>query len=175
MVVYILRHAIAEERGTAGYPNDDRPLTEDGKNKMSKAAKGISKIVGDVDVILTSPLIRAHDTAKIVARALGAEHKIEICKELTPGNSLKKLLSSLSKFKGLKSIMVVGHQPDLGYLASALLGSSESIVEFKKGAICAIEASTLPSQANGRLLWLLQPKHIRAFASSKRSTHGQIV
>src|SRR5512141_2041554 len=122
MVVYLLRHAIAEERGKAGYPNDDRPLTEDGKNKMSKAAIGISKLVGDIDVILTSPLIRAHDTAKIVARALGAEQKIEVCKDLSPGNSLKKLLSYLSKFKGMKNMLIVGHQPDLGYLASAMLG-----------------------------------------------------
>jgi phosphohistidine phosphatase len=175
MVVYMLRHAIAEERGKAGYPNDDRPLTEVGRNKMSKEAKGISKIVGKVDVILTSPMIRAHDTAKIVARALGAESKIKVCKDLTPGHSLKKLLASLSKFKELKGIMVVGHQPDLGYLASALLGSSESIVEFKKGAICAIEISTLPPSANGRLLWLLQPKHVREFAPSRRSTHGQAV
>ncbi len=164
MVVYILRHAIAVERETASYPNDDRPLTEEGKEKMSKAARGIAKLVDDIDVILTSPLVRAHDTAKIVARALDAEQKLELCKELAPGSSLKNLLSSLSKYKGLKSIMVVGHQPDLGYLASALLGSNESIVEFKKGAFCAIEVSTLSPKGKGTLLWHLQPKQLRALA-----------
>jgi phosphohistidine phosphatase len=164
MLVYILRHAIAVERGTAGYPNDDRPLTEDGKEKMAKAAKGIAELVDDVDVILTSPLIRAHDTARIVARALGVEQKLEVCKDLMPGSSIKDLLSYLSKFKGLHSIMVVGHQPDLGYLASALLGSDESIVEFKKGALSAIEVSTLPPRSKGKLIWHLQPKHLRALA-----------
>jgi phosphohistidine phosphatase len=164
MVVYILRHAIAVERETASYPNDDRPLTEEGKEKMSKAAKGIAKLVDDIDVILTSPLVRAHDTATIVARALDAEQKLELCKELAPGSSLKNLLSSLSKYKGLKSIMVVGHQPDLGYLASAFLGSNESIVEFKKGAFCAIEVSTLSPKGKGTLLWHLQPKQLRALA-----------
>lgn len=164
MVVYIVRHAIAVERETASYPNDDRPLTEAGKGKMSKAAKAIAKLVRDVDVILTSPLIRAHDTARIIARALGAEQKLELCKGLAPGSSLKDLMSYLSKYKGMKSIMVVGHQPDLGYLASAMLGSNESIVEFKKGAICAIEISALPQKGKGMLLWHLQPKQLRALA-----------
>jgi phosphohistidine phosphatase len=164
MLVYILRHAIAIQRGTAGYRNDDRPLTDDGREKMTKAAKGIAKVVGDVDVILSSPLIRAHDTAEIAARALGAEQKIEICKELLPGSSLKSFLTYLSKFKALNSIMVVGHEPDLGYMASALLGSDKSIVEFKKGALCAIEVSTLPSHSNGKLIWHLQPKQLRALA-----------
>lgn len=164
MIVYILRHAIAVERGTAGYPNDDRPLTEEGKQKMSKAAKGIAEIVDDIDVILTSPFIRAHDTARIASRSLGAEHKLEVCKELVPGASLKNLLSYLAKYKGLGSIMVVGHEPDLGYLASALLGSEESIIEFKKGALCAIEVSTLPPRSKGKLMWHVQPKHLRALA-----------
>jgi phosphohistidine phosphatase len=164
MLVYILRHAIAVDRGTASYPNDDRPLTEDGKDKMSKAAKGIAELIDEIDVILTSPLIRAHETARIASRALGAEQKLEVCKELLPGNSLKNLLSYLSKYKSLNSIMVVGHQPDLGFLASALLGSDESIVEFKKGAMCAIEVSTLPPRSKGKLIWHLQPKHLRALA-----------
>jgi phosphohistidine phosphatase len=164
MIIYLIRHAVAVERGTASYPNDDRPLTEDGKDKMSKAARGIVEIVGDVDLILSSPLIRAHDTAKIVARALGAEHKLENCRELIPGSSLKNLISFLTKYKGLKSIMLVGHQPDLGYVASALLGSNESIIEFKKGAICAVEISSLSPRSKGVLLWHLQPKQLRALA-----------
>jgi phosphohistidine phosphatase len=164
MIVYILRHAIAVQRGTAGYPNDDRPLTDDGKDKMEKAAKGIAEIVDDVDAILTSPLIRAHDTARIAARALGAEQKIEVCKELLPGGSLKGLLAFLSKFKALNSIMLVGHEPDLGYVASALLGSEKPVVEFKKGALCAVEVSTLPPRSSGKLIWHLQPKHLRSLA-----------
>jgi phosphohistidine phosphatase len=164
MMVYLLRHAIAVERGTASYPNDDRPLTEDGKDKMAKAAKAIAKLVDDVDVILSSPMIRAHDTASIAAQVMAAEHKLEICRELAPGSSLKNLLSYLSKYKGLSSIMIVGHEPDLGYLASALLGSNDSIIEFKKGALCAIEVSALSVKGKGILKWHLQPKQLRALA-----------
>ncbi len=164
MIVYILRHAIAIEKGTSGYHNDDRPLTEDGKDKMAKAAKGITKLVEGVDVILSSPLVRAYDTAKIAARALGAEHKLEVCTNLLPGSSLKGLLTYVAKYKALNSVMMVGHEPDLGYLASALLGSDDAIIEFKKGSLCAIEVSTLPPRAKGKLVWHLQPKQLRAMA-----------
>jgi phosphohistidine phosphatase len=159
--IYILRHGIAVQRGTAGYPNDDRPLTDDGKEKMRKGARGIAAIIGSVDVILTSPLIRAHDTAKIAADALGADHKIEVCKELLPGSSAKKLMIYLAKYKNLDHIMIVGHEPDLGFLASALLGSEQSIIEFKKGALCCIEVSSIPPRGAGTLHWHLQPKQLR--------------
>ena len=164
MRVYLLRHAIAAERGSAAYVDDDRPLTEEGKDKMSKAAKGLASLVDNIDVILSSPLIRAHDTARIAARALRAENKVQICKELAAGGSLKNLMTYLSKFRSLNSIMLVGHQPDLGFIASLLLGSETSIIEFKKGSLCCIEVSTLPPRSKGTLIWHLQPKHLRALA-----------
>ncbi len=161
MFVYILRHAIAVQRGSAAFPNDDRPLTEDGQEKMRRAAKGIARLVDTLDVVLTSPLIRASETAKIVAVELGVEQKIEICKELLPGASAKKFLVYLAKYKSFENIMIVGHEPDLGYLASALVGSDQSIIEFKKGALCCIEVSTLPPKGVGTLIWHLQPKQLR--------------
>ena len=129
---------------------------------MKKAARGIAALVKRIDLILTSPLIRAHDTARIASRALRAEKKLEVCKALMPGGSVKTLLSSLSKYSGRKSIMVVGHEPDLGRFASSLLGSETSIIELKKGALCAIEVSGLPPHAKGKLLWHMQPRHLRA-------------
>ena len=164
MRVYLLRHAIAAERGSAAYADDDRPLTEEGKAKMSKAAKGLATLIGDIDVILTSPLIRAHDTARIAGRALRAENKVQVCKELSAGNSLKNLMTYLAKFRSLNAIMLVGHEPDLGFIASHLLGSDGSIIEFKKGSLCCIEVSTLPPRTKGTLIWHLQPKHLRALA-----------
>ena len=164
MRIYLLRHAIAVDRGSAAYVDDDRPLTEEGAEKMSKAAKGLASLIPDIDVILTSPLIRAHDTANIAARALRAENKVQVCKELSSGSSVKNLMTYLSKFRSLNSIMLVGHQPDLGFIASLLLGSDSSIIEFKKGSLCCIEVSTLPPRSKGTLIWHLQPKHLRALA-----------
>jgi phosphohistidine phosphatase len=164
MRIYLLRHAIAVDGGAAAYADDDRPLSEEGREKMSKAAKGLAALITDIDVILTSPLIRAHDTARIAARALRAENKIQVCKELSAGSSVKNLMTYLSTFRSLNSIMLVGHQPDLGFIASLLLGSDSNIIEFKKGSLCCIEVSTLPPRSNGTLIWHLQPKHLRALA-----------
>jgi phosphohistidine phosphatase len=162
MLIYLLRHAIAVQKGEAAYPNDDRPLTEEGIEKMSKSAKGITRVVEEVDVILTSPLSRAAQSAKIVAKALGAENKMQVCRELAPGNSTKSLISYLAKFKKLQSIMLVGHEQDLSSLALSLLGATSSVVlHLKKGALCCIEVPTIPSQRHGTLAWLLTSKQLR--------------
>ncbi|HZV11962.1 MAG TPA: phosphohistidine phosphatase SixA [Candidatus Kapabacteria bacterium] len=164
MFVYILRHAIAIPSGTVRLKNDDRPLTKEGKKKMTKAAKGIASLIGNVDLILTSPLIRARDTAKITADVLGVENKIETCEYLAPGSPTKNLLLSLGKYKNFKSILLVGHEPELGFIASALLGSPSSVVRFKKGALCCIEVASLPPNRPGRLIWHLPPKVLRSLA-----------
>ena len=164
MLIYILRHAIAAPRGVKPYPNDDRPLTEEGIEKMSKGAKGILRVVEEIDVILTSPMARTIETAKIVAKALNAESKLQVCNELTPGNSLHHLFLYMAKFKKLKSVMIVGHEPDLAFFASALIGKKTPIVEFKKGSLCYIEVSTIPPRKDGILLWHLTPKQLRLMA-----------
>ena len=164
MLVYLLRHAIAAPRGVQPYPNDDRPLTEEGIEKMSKEAKGIRQVIDDVDIILTSPLLRAAETARIVAQILNVESKFQVCNELAPRSSIHLLLTYLAKFKKLNSIMIVGHDPDLTYFASVLLGKKTPIIEFKKGSLCCIEVSTIPSRKDGILLWHVTPKQLRLMA-----------
>ena len=164
MLFYLLRHGIAAPRGVKPYPNDDRPLTEEGIDKISKAAKGIIHVVDDVDVILTSSLARATETARIVAEALRIESKLQVCHELAPGSSLQNLLTYLAKYKKLRSIMIVGHEPDLAYFASALLGKKTPVIEFKKGSLCCIEVNSIPSKKDGTLLWHLTPKQLRLMA-----------
>jgi phosphohistidine phosphatase len=162
MLIYLLRHAIAVPRGSAEYPNDDRPLTETGIRKITQEAKSLSLIIQPPAAILTSPLSRAAETAKIFASALSVERKVQICHELLPGSSLKKLMRHLVRHKNLSSILLVGHEPDLGCFASSLLGSTTSILEFKKGSIACIEIDCLPPRTTGRLLWLLAPGQARA-------------
>jgi phosphohistidine phosphatase len=161
MQIYLLRHAIAVPRGSVSFPNDDRPLTEEGVKKMAKAAKGAAKILPAIDVILSSPLKRAHETATIIARAIGAEHRLEICNHLLPNSSMKSVMSYLAKYKELQSILIVGHGPDIGFIASSLLGSSDDVIEFKKGALCCIETESIPPKNHGKLLWHLPPRFLR--------------
>jgi phosphohistidine phosphatase len=165
MILYLLRHAIAVPRGTTAYPNDDRPLTKEGIDKMMKGAKGMSRVIEEVDMILTSPLSRAKETARIAADVLRAKDKVDVCQELAPGSSVKDLLAYLAKHKNLSHVLLVGHEPDLGYLASSLLGSTSSIIEFKKGALCCLEVPQLPTRRPATLLWHLTPKQLRQLAS----------
>lgn len=168
MEIYILRHGIAVSRGTPGYPNDDRPLTEEGIEKMTEAAKGIAKFVKKFDLIVSSPLIRALDTARLTAKAVDYKDDIVISKYLLPGSSNNNLLDFLSKYKSKKSILLVGHEPYLGLLASGLLGIGDSVIEFKKGGICRIDIDSMPPHSPGMLVWSLAPKQLRLIVKTKK-------
>lgn len=162
MEIYILRHAIAVPRGSKEYPNDDRPLTKKGIQKMKSASRGIARLLPKIDVILTSPLLRASDTAKIVAKALKWKEKVNTCDELLPGTDLTNALNRLEKYTEKKRVLIVGHEPDLGSLASVLLGSKSPILQFKKGSLCRIDVSSFPLTDHGTLIWHLTPKQLRA-------------
>ena len=164
MNIYLLRHAIAIERGTPGYPNDDRPLTEAGIEKMKKGAKGISRCIERPDAILPSPLKRALETAKIMAAELNAPGIVKTTDALLPGGAAKQLSDELAKYRSAEALLLVGHSPDLERIAATILGTPARLMEFKKGGICAIELDALPARRPGRLLWLLTPKQLRAIA-----------
>ena len=165
MKIYLLRHAIAESREGKNYPNDDRPLTEEGRRKMSAAANGITKIAKHFDLIISSPLVRAYDSAVIVAKAVNYKTKIDTCKLLLPGNSPHAVLSYLAKFNAKKNVLLVGHEPGLSMLASALLGYDKSVIEMKKGALCRIDADRLSTSKTAKLIWHLSPKQLRKLGS----------
>lgn len=167
MHLYLLRHAIAVPRGTPGYPNDDRPLTEEGARRMTRAAEGLARVVGRVDVILTSPLSRALQTARIAAEALDRAERVQLCDALLPTEPAREVFSHLRGLPGASGVLLVGHEPTMGLLASLLLGTEESVVEFRKGAACLIEVSSMPPERPGLLRWHLQPRHLRALAGGK--------
>jgi phosphohistidine phosphatase len=168
MQFYILRHAIAVPRGTPGYPNDDRPLTEEGIRKMIENARAIEILAGKFDAIISSPLIRALHTANIVSEYTGYKGKISITEFLLPGNPQRSLFNYLSNFNQQGKICIVGHEPHLGFIASKLIGSGDPGVEFKKGGICRIDLDKFPPLKPGKLVWLLQPKQLKLILSSAR-------
>ena len=160
MELYILRHAVAVPRGTPGFPNDDRPLTDEGREKMEKEARGLRGVVEKIDAILTSPLRRAHDTALIAARALGLEKRVETIRELLPEAGPEDLRMAIAARKGAKALLLVGHEPMLGLFAASLLGMRRPSIVFKKGGLCRIDADA------GALLWHLTPKQLRLLADN---------
>lgn len=166
MNLYILRHAIAVERGTTYYLNDDRPLTPEGIDKMKKETECFPWLVKNIDIIFSSPLSRAKETALLAAKALKAESNIQLIDQLLPGAQKEKLFELLNKQKGKENIMLVGHEPDLSSIVCSLLGVENSAVELKKGALCLIVIDGSVQKGSGRMQWLMQPKQLRMLAGN---------
>jgi phosphohistidine phosphatase len=169
MTLYLVRHAIAAERGPA-YPNDnERPLTKRGRSRMKSVVAGWRTLEPGVDLILTSPLVRAQSTAEIVRRGLGGrggDVPLERCPALAPGRTPADVAATLGRRQGAKkanAIALVGHEPDLGQLAAWLIGAREPI-PFKKGGIARIDVPSLPPDQNGTLIWHATPSMLRALA-----------
>lgn len=161
MQLYILRHATAIPRGTAGYPTDDRPLTEEGIEKFVECAKAINTIAGRFDVIISSPLVRALHTAKILAEHTSFTKEIVVTEHLLPGSPQRSLFKFLNQYRKSGKICIIGHEPHLGFIASKLIGMDNSVIELKKGAMCRIDTDKFPPDNSGKLIWLIQTKQLR--------------
>ena len=159
--LYLIRHAIAEERGEAWPDDSKRPLTSDGKDLMRKAARGLARIVEPFDVVLTSPYVRARQTAEIVSNEFDERPPLVVVDSMTPSGSFQAVLNDLEKHTKKPRIALVGHEPSIGELAARLAGLRRPL-EFKKGAVCRIDVKTIPPAGPGALRWFLTPKMLRA-------------
>jgi phosphohistidine phosphatase len=168
MNLYLLRHGIAAAKDDPAFESDsERPLTKKGLKKFRKAARGIERLGVSFDAILSSSLVRARQTADIVAEILGQESIVEEIPALAPDSSPEQLLSELSRLEGKEHLMLVGHEPFLGKLAGFLLmrrNDSDVQIPLKKGGICRIEIDTVPPTQPGQMHWLLTPKQLRLLA-----------
>jgi phosphohistidine phosphatase len=159
--LYLIRHAIAEERGEAWPDDAKRPLSDDGMVRMRKSVRGLARLDVTIDVILTSPLVRTRQTAEIVAAGLDSRPPIVAVESLAPDGSQSAIFADLEKNARKTRIGIVGHEPGIGELAARLIGSRHAI-EFKKGAICRIDVDELPPAGPGDLRWFLPPRFLRA-------------
>ncbi len=170
MQLLIIRHAIAEDRdhwSFSGRPDGERPLTNDGKKRMRRGAAGLRTLVPKVHTLASSPLVRARETADIVAGEYGGL-KVETVPELAPERGADDLLPWLRGHGPDDCVAVVGHEPGLGFLVGWLLtGRHESFVELKKGAACLLEFDDPPAAGNATLLWALAPGHLRKMERSR--------
>jgi phosphohistidine phosphatase len=159
--LYFVRHGLAEERGDAWPDDTKRPLTEEGMSRLRKAVRGLSRIGVAIDVVLTSPLVRARQTAEIVAGGLDPRPSIVNVDSLAPAGSYAAVLADLEKHSRKSRLALVGHEPMMGELAARLVGSRHPI-EFKKGGVCRIDVENLPPAGPADLRWMLTPKILRA-------------
>ena len=159
--LYVIRHGLAEERGDAWPDDAKRPLTDEGTSRMRKAVRGLARLGVSVEVVLSSPLVRARQTAEIVAAGLDPRPSLVVVDSLAPAGSYAAIAADLDKHARKTRIALVGHEPAIGELAARLIGSRHP-VEFKKGAVCRIDVDNLPPIGPGDLRWLLTPKILRA-------------
>jgi phosphohistidine phosphatase len=158
--LYLIRHGVAEERGEAWPDDTRRPLTEEGISRLKKAARGLVRLGVEFDVILTSPLVRARQTAEIFAAAYTTRPPIVVLESLTPDGSPQAVMTDLEKHARRARMALVGHEPGIGELAARLFGSRRPI-EFKKGAVCRVDIESLPAAGPGKLKWFLTPRIMR--------------
>ena len=164
--LYIMRHGIAVMRGPGTVMDDaKRPLTPEGKDKMRAIAAGLVRAGLVADWIVSSPLVRAVETAEIVGEALGSKPPLDFCDALRPGGQPEALIAFLAKRSNRRRVLVVGHEPDMGELAARLIGAGRNAnMPFKKGGCCLIAFSVFPPKAPGRLVWWLTPRVMRKLA-----------
>ncbi len=164
MNLYILRHGLAVEPGAPGYAKDaDRPLTPKGERKLWQIAEAMETLELSFDLMLSSPYLRARQTADIIAEAFNARKKLEFSETLTPAGSPKRLIEFLLGLKPLpENVLLVGHEPYLSGLISLLVaGDARLWVTLKKGGLCKLNAESLKPGRCAVLEWLLTPGQMK--------------
>jgi phosphohistidine phosphatase len=155
--LYLLRHAIAEDRSVTG-KDADRRLTAEGIDKLRKVLK-LARDAGVQPVlILSSPYLRAKQTAEIAAEVLKYDGDIEESAAFTPDSPPQAAWTDLRGRKGYESILVAGHEPLLSATASWMLGSSRIMVDFRKSALVRIDFESVGPEPRGILRWMITPK-----------------
>lgn len=167
MELYFLRHGLAGQYGDPRYKDDSlRPLTDEGRKKMQRISLGMKVLGLKFDAILSSPYLRAKQTAAIVAKAYKIK-KVRLTDNLQPPSSVEKLLKEIgARLPQARHVLAAGHEPDLTQMVSALLKSRRHLnIEFKKGGLCCL---TIEAGADAVFNWLLTPSQLELLAKAKR-------
>jgi phosphohistidine phosphatase len=154
----IIRHAIAVPHGAPGYADTDRPLTPEGEAKFKEASRGLARLYDRPDALLTSPWLRARQTAAIAGAAWRVEVKEE---QALAGGAFEEQAKILDAFPRDASVAVVGHEPYVSELLARLLGTKRAErLEFKKGGVAVVDVPGALADG-GTLIAYLPPKVLR--------------
>jgi phosphohistidine phosphatase len=162
MQLFIVRHGIAVDREDPKCPADpDRFLTDEGIEKTRQVAKGVAEVGAIPDVMVTSPYLRAVQTAEIFAEELEySKQRIRKSDFLLPGAEPLQLFRELAKDKDLSVVFVFGHAPHVDDVVATALGAKHHISSLKKTGVALIELRRLVPPS-GELIWLATPKLLR--------------
>ncbi|NLH71821.1 MAG: phosphohistidine phosphatase SixA [Verrucomicrobia bacterium] len=160
MNLYLLRHGAAVQRGAPGYLNDaDRPLTDEGREKLRAVARAMKAMKLNFDRILSSPCQRARQTAEIIADRLDLASRVEFSDHLAPDGRIDALIQQMQGLRPKpENVLLVGHEPYLSELASMLItGKTGLPLKLRKGGLVRLSANRLRVGACAELDWLLTP------------------
>jgi phosphohistidine phosphatase len=160
MDLLVLRHGEAGQSSNLA-SDFKRSLTVEGKQEIVEIANGLKSLGVELDHILTSPLLRAKQTAEIVAKSLKYKNKIEEIDSLKPEGNRLEFYSVLSRFKLDSVVLVVGHEPYLSELIGEAISTSGCRIDLKKAGLARIKVVSILPKIKGELRWLLSPKHLK--------------
>jgi phosphohistidine phosphatase len=163
MRIYVVRHGTAINREDPKCPAEaERYLTEEGITKTKQAAKGVAALGYSADVMISSPYVRAWQTAEIFAGALGySKQKIQRTDLLLPSIDPALLFRELAKDRKSADVFLFGHGPQVDGIIAMALGAKKDCTALKKSGVALIELTRV-SPPSGQLLWLAAPKMLRS-------------
>ncbi len=166
--LYLMRHGATVKAAEASFSRDfQRPLTVEGAKKVRKTGEGLKRLGVSPDWIVTSPLLRAVQTADILATILSPAFPASLSNTLRPGRSAEGLVAVLADHPERRKVPAVGHDRDLTHVAARLIGSNEEPrLTLKKGGCCLITLAEIPPTSFGQLVWWATPRILRGISST---------
>ena len=166
MELYLLRHAIAKPRSSRYEDDSKRPLTKEGRQKMAKNAEGMKNLGIAFNAVISSPYVRARETAEIAVEVLKIKKPIQFCPNLVPDVPFDLLVDELkTKFSKAGQVILVGHEPHMSHFISFLLTSGQQIsIDLKKGGLCCLTLPKITGPGGATLNWLLTPSQLQLMA-----------
>jgi phosphohistidine phosphatase len=172
MQLYVVEHGIAVESGE-GIPDEWRPLTDKGRRRFQKTARAFGKLGRRLDLILTSPLVRAVQTAEILAGET-EPGEVAVLAELDPSFDAQAVRNAIASRAGkAEAVAIVGHEPQLSSVLAALSGVSQAEIDLENGTIVRVDVSTLTDGASADPRWWLKPKGTRKKGLPLRKQEGE--
>jgi phosphohistidine phosphatase len=159
MKLYLVRHAIAENVSPEHEDDSLRPLTKKGRDKMKKIAAALKGLGVKPDLVVSSPYVRASQTAAVLAKTLNYKEQLVYSDFLMPMVDPDNMIGEINEKFSVDELMLVGHEPNLSSLASFLLGGTTDIsINIKKGGVCCLSVDDLSNDRKTVLEWLVTPK-----------------
>jgi phosphohistidine phosphatase len=156
MLLYLVRHGIAEDTPPSG-GDPERRLTQEGTLRTAMVAKGLKRTGATFDRIITSPYVRARQTAEIIARVTEYEDDIDHDVRLTPFGRPEQAADLVREHRDAASLLLTGHEPSMGEFISAFCAGGNLQIEVKKASVTVIRIDRLAASISGTLLWSLPP------------------